>query len=82
MGETGRVELDESALIFIADRVAERVAERHAACRLTAEEQQAVIDLIKTKRGAVRAFLWITGALMLWILKDAYLYITTHLTLR
>lgn len=50
-------------------------------CRLSPEDQQAVVDLLKTKRNAVRASLWLFGALLLWILKDAYFFVINHLTL-
>ncbi|MBI5885316.1 MAG: hypothetical protein HZB85_01885 [Deltaproteobacteria bacterium] len=33
-----------------------------------------------TKRNAVRAGLWLFGAVLLWILKDVYLWIVTHIT--
>lgn len=66
----------------IAGALADKLIERQNSCRLSPEEQQAVIDIIKTKKSAVKIFLWIWGALVLWILKDAYVYVISHLTIR
>ncbi|MEK6532113.1 MAG: hypothetical protein AABZ23_06455 [Deltaproteobacteria bacterium] len=52
----------------------------HQECQLTEEEQQAVRDLIKTKRNAVRAALWLFGAVLLWVAKDIYIWIAAHTT--
>ena len=51
-------------------------------CHLTGGEQQAVRDLIRTKKHAVKAFLVLIGALCLWIVKDAYGWIVAHLTFK
>jgi len=49
-------------------------------CHLNADEQVAVRDLIRTKKKAVKASLYLLGALVLWILKDIYFWISSHLT--
>jgi len=66
----------------VADMIAERLSSRFGACSFTREEQEAVKDLLRTKRNAVRAFLWLCGAVMLWVLKDVYVYLASHLALR
>lgn len=81
MQEQARVsELNITAEEF-AEIVAKKFEERHA-CRLSPADQQAVKDLIQTKRSAVRAFVWICGAFVLWIMKDIYVYIINHLTFK
>lgn len=66
----------------LAELVAERLAGRFGACAFSPEEQAAIKDLLRTKRNAVRAFLWICGAVMLWVLKDVYVYLASHLALK
>jgi len=66
----------------VAELVAERLASRFGACAFSPAEQEAVKDLLRTKRNAVRTFLWICGAVMLWVLKDVYVYLVSHLTLK
>ncbi|MBI5887075.1 MAG: hypothetical protein HZB85_10930 [Deltaproteobacteria bacterium] len=51
-------------------------------CHLSEPEQQAVRDLIRTKRHAVKAALFVFAALVLWILKDAYMWIVGHLAFK
>lgn len=55
-----------------------RAQDRH----LSASEQEAVRDILKTKRKAVKAALFVFAALVLWILKDAYLWIMSHLAFK
>lgn len=66
----------------IAELVYQKLSSRISACSFSPSEQEAVKDLLRTKRNAVRAFLWICGAVMLWVLKDVYVYLAGHLTFR
>lgn len=66
----------------LARLIAEEIKEQQGECQLTPSEQQAIKNLLKTKRSAVRAFLWVCGALFLWIIKDAYVYIISHLAIK
>ncbi len=66
----------------LARLIADEIREQQGECQLTPSEQQAIKNLLKTKRSAVRAFLWVCGALFLWIIKDAYIYIISHLTIK
>lgn len=66
----------------MAEMIAEKLSSNFGACAFTPSEQEAVKDLLRTKRNAVRAFLWICGAVVLWIIKDIYGYFAGHLTLR
>ncbi|MBI5491987.1 MAG: hypothetical protein HY893_03545 [Deltaproteobacteria bacterium] len=66
----------------LARLIADEIREQQGECQLTPSEQQAVKDLLKTKRSAVRAFLWVCGAIFLWIIKDAYVYIINHLAIK
>lgn len=49
-------------------------------CQLTEEQQQAVVELISQKKKIVKTTLYLIGALVLWVLKDVYLYIVEHVT--
>lgn len=66
----------------VAELVAEKLAARLGACAFSPAEQEAVKDLLRTKKNAVRTFLWICGAVMLWVLKDVYVYLASHLALK
>lgn len=66
----------------LAGLVAEKLAGQLGACAFSPAEQEAIKDLLRTKRNAVRAFLWICGAVMLWVLKDIYVYLASHLALK
>lgn len=74
--------MNEKELETVAVLIAERLVKIQGACSLSQEEQEAVKDLIRTKKNAVKAFLWLCGALALWIIKDAYIYLIGHLTFR
>lgn len=65
-----------------AELIAEKLALKFGACAFSPAEQEAVKDLLRTKRNAVRTFLWICGAVMLWVLKDVYVYLASHLALK
>ncbi len=71
--------MSENEIKELARAIAEEL-KAHNGCQLTEDEQQAVRDLIRTKKNAVRAALWLFGAVVLWILKDVYLWIATHIT--
>ncbi|HHL40887.1 MAG TPA: hypothetical protein ENJ37_10310 [Deltaproteobacteria bacterium] len=67
----------------VADIVESRLDERDPPCQcLTEEEIVAVRGLLQTRKNAVRAILWIFGALVVWILKDIYTYVMNHLAIR
>lgn len=66
----------------VAELIAEKLVGRFGACAFSPAEQEAVKDLLRTKRNAVRTFLWICGAVMLWVLKDVYVYLASHLALK
>lgn len=74
--------MSEKDLETIAELLASKLAEKQGPCDLTASEQQAVKDLIRTRRSAVKVFLWICGALVLLAIKDIYVYVLNHLTFR
>lgn len=74
--------MGESELELLADLIADKVVEKQGECSLTPEEQQAVKELLRTRKSAVRAFIYILGAIALWILRDVYHYINSHLSFR
>lgn len=65
-----------------AELIAEKLASSFGACGFSPAEQEAVKDLLRTKRNAVRSFLWICGAVVLWVLKDVYVYLASHLAIK
>lgn len=75
--EQDRIGMDE-----MAELIAEKLSSRGGACGFSPAEQEGIRDLLRTKRSAVRAFLWICGAVTLWVLKDAYVYLVGHLTFK
>ena len=66
----------------LAELIAEELQKRQTICHLSEEEQQAVKDMIKTKKNAVKVFLWVVAALCIWILKDVYAYIISHFSFK
>ncbi len=61
------------------DRLAERLTRKDNSCRLTAEQQLAVVDIINMKKKGVKLILYAVGLLLLWILKDVYQFIQAHI---
>lgn len=66
----------------LADLLAERLESRCSVCTLSYEEQDEIRGLLRTKKNSVRVFLWLMGALAVWILKDAYVWVASHLAFR
>ncbi len=71
------------------ERLAELVADKlevsaraSSDCALTSEEQVAVKELLRTKKNAVRLFLYIFGALTLWAIKDIYIYVVSSISFK
>lgn len=79
MSDNRRMGLSDEELELLADKLAKRL-EPTGQCKLTEEQQRAVIDLITAKRKAVRVTLWLIGAIIVWIIKDIYVYIVNHLS--
>ena len=79
MTDNRRGGLTEDELDLLADKIASRMTPAEG-CKLTSEQQAAVIDLITTKKKVVRWTLYVVGAMILWILKDLYLYAVQHIT--
>lgn len=74
--------MGEKDIEIMAELIALKLAERQTPCSFSVSEQEAIKDLIRTKNHAVKAFLWVCGALVLWIIKDIYVYIIGHLTFK
>lgn len=66
----------------IADMLADRLESRCSVCTLSYEEQEEIRGLLKTKKSSVRVLLWLMGALAVWILKDVYIWVASHLAFR
>lgn len=79
MGEVRRTGLTDEELEKLAERLIEKIEARNT-CGLTHEQQTAVVDLLSQKKKVVNATLYLIGALILWVLKDVYFYIVTHIT--
>lgn len=82
MSESELDELAQKLAVALAEHMrAQQSTENAGACHLSESEQQAVRGLIRTKMHAVSAALFVIGAVVLWILKDVYVWVVTHLTL-
>lgn len=78
MSENRRGGLSEAEITKLAELISVNL-QANAGCRLTEEQQTAVIELITQKKKVVKITLWFIGALILWVAKDIYLYITNHI---
>ncbi|MBI5562766.1 MAG: hypothetical protein HY894_07960 [Deltaproteobacteria bacterium] len=74
--------MGEAEIKELAKAIAEELRGHQPTCHLAPAEQEAVRDLLKTKKKAVKAALFVFGAVVLWILKDAYLWVVSHLAFR
>lgn len=70
--------MNEQEIKELAKAIAEEL-KAHQDCQLSPEEQVAIRSLLNTKKSAIRVFLYIVGALVLWMLKDIYLFIMKHI---
>ena len=78
MEDNRRAGLTESELEVLAEKLIFKLAPS-GQCKLTEEQQKAVIDIITQKKTAVRWTLYIVAAMILWVVKDLYLYIAGHI---
>lgn len=78
MTESRRGGMTDDELEILADKLTFKLAPS-GQCKLTEEQQRAVVDLITTKKQVVRWTLYIVGAMILWVAKDIYLYIAGHI---
>ena len=70
----------EKLAVLVATKLT--VVKEASDCALTSEEQTAVKELLRTKKNAVRLFLYIFGALTLWAVKDVYVYIVSSISFK
>lgn len=77
MTEQRRTGFTDEELETLAGKLALKL-EPAGQCKLTEEQQRAVVDLITTKKRVVKWTLYFIGALVLWVVKDVYVYITNH----
>lgn len=78
MTEYRRTGLTDEELETLAEKLALKLAPS-GQCKLTEEQQRAVVELITTKKKVVRWTLYLIGAMLLWVVKDVYLSIISHL---
>ncbi|MFQ5466346.1 MAG: hypothetical protein ACE5EI_10495 [Thermodesulfobacteriota bacterium] len=74
--------MSEQDIDRIAEQLADKLESRCGVCTLSTEEQEEIKSILRTKKGSVKVFLWLIGALVVWILKDVYLWTIGHLTFR
>ena len=46
----------------------------------TEEERGAIREIVKVKKKAIQTTFWIVGAIFLWVGKEAWTYVYTHLS--
>ena len=74
-----RTGLTEEELEKIAEKLAEKLT--HAkSCPLSQSQQNEIITILATKKKAIRVTLWLAGAMVIWVLKDIYLYVRNSIT--
>ncbi len=78
--EERRKILSEEDIERIAESLSLKIRAANSECKLTEEQQNAVIELITQKKKVVKMTLYIICALFLWVLKDIYQYIAEHIT--
>ena len=71
--------LTDEELELLADKIASRMTPVEG-CKLTSEQQAAVIDLISTKKSAVKVMLFVFAALAALVAKDIYLWFVHNLS--
>lgn len=74
--------MNEAEMERFACVLAEKLESARGPCRLSPGEQDELKNLLKTKKSSVRLFFWVVGALAVWILKDVYTWIVSHLALK
>jgi len=74
--------MSEQDIDRIAEQLADKLESRCGVCTLSTEEQEEIKSLLRTKKSSVRVFLWLIGALVVWILKDVYLWTIGHLAFK
>ena len=74
--------MGEPEIESLAELLAEKLESRCGVCSITPEEQEELKSLLKTKKSSVKAFLWLVGALVVWILKDVYDWASHHFAFR
>lgn len=70
--------LTDEELEVLADKIYAKMP-RAEGCRLTEDQQQAVVDLITTKHRVVKALMWAFLLMMAWVIKDVYNFFTSHI---
>lgn len=76
MTEHRRLELSEEELEIIANKLSEKINSSQRCVVFTPAEHAEIKNIIAAKRGA----LWVVGVIILWLLKDAYFWIISHLS--
>lgn len=66
----------------VAELLADKLESRCGVCTLTTQEQAEIKSLLRTKKSSVKVFLWLIGALVVWILKDVYVWAIGHLAIK
>lgn len=64
--------VSEKELDILAEKIAEKLIEKHGECSLTSAEQDEIRSILKMKKKAVRKTLFLLGAVLLWIFRDIY----------
>ncbi|GEM_PF-5993295 len=77
-----RGKLSDEELELLAESIVVKLTDKHNCkpCKITADQQQAVIDLIVQKKKVVKGVLWLAALLVVWALKDIYTIITTYIS--
>jgi hypothetical protein len=73
-----RQPLSETETSNLAEIIVSKMTCKHG-CPLSAEDITEVKNLISIRKKSVTVILYTVGVIILWILKDLYFFIATHL---
>jgi len=74
MSDERRSGLSEEELEILAVKLADKIAHSKT-CPLNQTQQNEIINILAMKKKTIRITLWLAGAMVIWVLKDIYIYV-------
>jgi hypothetical protein len=71
--------LTDVELEILADKLAVKITQSTICC-ITTVEQKELQDFLKTKKQTIKYTLYLMGAMLIWVLKDVYIYVKNSIT--
>ncbi len=79
MSDGRRTGFTDEELEILADKLAEKITKSNV-CPLDQSQQNEIINILAMKKKTIRITLWLAGAMVIWVLKDIYIYIKNSIT--